>query len=185
MFCLAPAKPVHYRHFNSFKQKPTTTKSSCYTWALFPKTVDIWYDNVLIKPYQFTRFMAFLLLLKIYSRVFTSYSYLGLECCGLEIRHIMHMRRNKNETFVKSLTEIIPPSRRKFWATYLPNLLFVCTFLVQRPRTMARQLTTCYLVFPFIIQSLSSFSSVLKSLSSFSSILKHSFSRIHGKLNIQ
>lgn len=70
--------------------------------GLSSRTVDIWYDNVSIKPYQSTRFMAFLLLLKIYSRVFTSYSYIELECCGLEIRHIMHMRRQKSEAFVKS-----------------------------------------------------------------------------------
>lgn len=109
--------------------------------------------------------MTFSLLLKIYSWVFTSYSYIGHECCGLEIRYIMHMHGLKSEAFVKSLNRIIPPSRRKTWATYLPDLLFVCAFLVRGPRTKAPLLITWYLVLRFIIQFLSSFSAILKHLS--------------------
>lgn len=44
--------------------------------------------------------MTFILLLKIYSWVFTSYSYIGHECCGLEIRYIMHLRGHKSEACV-------------------------------------------------------------------------------------
>lgn len=58
--------------------------------------------------------MAFLLLLKIYSRVFTSNSYIqGLNVAGKEIRHIMHMRQHKSKAFVKSFNRYYSTIQKK------------------------------------------------------------------------
>lgn len=64
MLYLAPEKNVHLRHLNSSYQKPTQMQSSCLTGASIlsvlssQETVEIWYDNIPLKPDQFTRFMA-------------------------------------------------------------------------------------------------------------------------------
>ncbi|XP_065924521.1 uncharacterized protein [Magallana gigas] len=95
-------------YLSKLDPKATFLFNRCSKEALkSPTTEEIWYTDVPIKKYQFTRFMADICKNAKCSKTYTAHnlratSIQGMNDAGFEVRHIMHMSGHKNESSVRS-----------------------------------------------------------------------------------
>ncbi|XP_062568618.1 uncharacterized protein LOC134230786 [Saccostrea cucullata] len=92
-----------------------------------PENLEIWYDNIPLKPYQFTRFMADISKHSDCSRRYTAHclratAIQGMNDAGYEIRHIMHMSGHKSEASVRSYNRDCTTIQKKNMSDTLSRL---------------------------------------------------------------
>jgi hypothetical protein len=92
-----------------------------------PSTEEIWYTNVPIKKYQFTRFMADICKNAKCERTYTAHSLRatsiqGMNNAGFEVRHIMYMSGHRNESSVRSYSRECATHQRESMSRALTNL---------------------------------------------------------------
>ena len=116
-------------YLSKLDPKATFLFNRCSKEALkSPTTEEIWYTDVPIKKYQFTRFMADICKNAKCSKTYTAHSLRatsiqGMNDAGFEVRHIMHMSGHKNESSVRSYSRDCSTYQKASMSKALSNLV--------------------------------------------------------------
>lgn len=92
-----------------------------------PEEEDVWFSNVPVKQYQFSRFMSDISKNAKCSTSYTAHclratAIQGMNDAGFEIRHIMHMSGHKNESSVRSYNRDCSTAQKKQMSDILNGL---------------------------------------------------------------
>ena len=123
--------PVKFLLLFCSKTNPDATSlfNRCSRLAISsPSKEDIWYTDVGIKKYQFTRFMADISKNSKLERNYTAHclratTIQGMNDAGFEVRHIMHMSGHKNEASVRSYNRECSTQQKKTMSGTLAGLV--------------------------------------------------------------
>lgn len=122
--------PVNSLKLFLAKTDPNATSlfNHCVKKALSsPEEEDVWFSNVPVKQYQFSRFMSDISKNAKCSTSYTAHclratAIQGMNDAGFEIRHIMHMSGHKNESSVRSYNRDCSTAQKKQMSDILNGL---------------------------------------------------------------
>jgi hypothetical protein len=115
-----------------FLSKTDPNASSLFNHCLKPALVSpqdesLWFSDIPVKQYQFSRFMSDICKNAKCSKSYTAHSLRataiqGMNDAGFEIRHIMHMSGHKNESSVRSYNRDCSTAQKKKLSDTLSGL---------------------------------------------------------------